>query len=273
MDLTTLLTILRRRWYVAAPVLLVGLVGALLGGGRPSYTVEANFLLVAPVVGADGAASNALLENSSGVNAVASVAVVVVESEASRADVAAAGYSADYDFRVARNEPFVTLVVEAHDPDLAVGTTLALSRLFLEEIADQQLRFGVASGSLVHGELLDVDEPTADYTGVRLRQALVVAAAALLAGLAAIATEGWAYTRRIRTGTGAGATAPAALEEWGGDGDDHETGAAADAELEDLADPSEPDPGHDAVSHRGWRRRPVRVPAADGDDDPDGDAR
>lgn len=275
MDLTTLVTIIRRRWFVAAPLVAVGLVAAALVGGSPTYTVEANFLLVAPAVGADGTPSNALLENSSGVSAVASVAVVVLESEASRADVADAGYSADYDFRIARNEPFVTLLAEAGNADLAVGSTLALARLFIEEVADQQIRFGVASGSLVRAELLDVDEPAADYSGVRLRQALALTAGLVLAVLGAVAAEGWSFYRRGRLigGVGTGMVGAGSATEGpldpppGAETDQEVVTEALDVESDDDGSPTE----IEGTGGRGWRRRPARVPDGaddESDDDP-----
>ncbi len=269
MDLTTLLMIIRRRWYVAAPLFALGVLGGALVGGSPTYTVEANFLLVAPVVSSDGTVSNALLENSSGVNAVASVAVVVLESEASRRDVDAAGFSAEYDFRIARNEPFVTLVVDADDGDLAVGSTLALSRLFIEEIADQQLRFGVASGSLVRAELLDVDEPEADYSGVRLRQAVALVAGLVAAVVAAVALEGWRYWRGRGAGgvDGTGPVGDDTLVAGSDDPDGVGTAGADDGDDVGAVGTGGTDTHREVMPVSGWRRRGVRVPD---DGEPDG---
>ncbi|MEQ8841235.1 MAG: hypothetical protein RIB98_09655 [Acidimicrobiales bacterium] len=195
MEIRTIVLILLRRWYVAVPIAVLALWFAAGSGGQPTYSVEASFLLVTnpSTTTEDAAASNPIIETPSAVNSVANVAVVVMQTEARRTAVAEAGFSPSYGFSVARDDPFVNLELTDDDPELAIETAAALTRLFVEEMDTQQTRFGADATALVRAELLEISEPTADYSGVRTSQLTVAVAGLLFAFVAAFAVEGIVY--------------------------------------------------------------------------------
>ncbi|GJM39684.1 MAG: hypothetical protein DHS20C19_30510 [Acidimicrobiales bacterium] len=194
MDLRTIVLILLRRWYVAAPIAALALYVAAGSGGSPSYTVEGSFLLVvAQDTSTEDGPTNPIITTPSGINSVANVAVVVMHTSERRTDVAEAGYSPSYNFSVANNDPFVNFEVADDDELIAVESAAVLARLFTEEMTVQQQRFGVDAGALARAELLEISESIADYSSVRTGQITVAAAGFLLAFMAAFAVEGVFY--------------------------------------------------------------------------------
>jgi hypothetical protein len=195
MDLKTIVLVVLRRWYVVVPLAMASLIFAAVSGGEPTYTVDSSFLLVSPVSATADDGTNPLLQSRSGLNSVANVAAVVMHSTPRREAVAAAGLSDRYLFTVANLEPFVTFEVVADDPDVARESATVLAGLYVDELAEQQLRFGASAGALVRSELLEISAPDADYSAVRTKQALIAAVGLLFAFLVAFAIEGFVYVR------------------------------------------------------------------------------
>ncbi|MEM9519810.1 MAG: hypothetical protein AAGA37_10865 [Actinomycetota bacterium] len=196
MNTKTLALILLRRWKVAVPIFVVALVFAIVNAGSPSHSVEVSFLLVTPsdVSGeSDDANTNPILSTPSEVRSVANVVVITMQTDSRRLEVEESGYSLAYEFSVARTDPFVSAVVIDDTAEGAVESAIVLSQLFIEEMTQQQIRFGADAGALVRAELLEISEPLADYSGVRATQAIIVFLGLTLAVFAAFAIEGARY--------------------------------------------------------------------------------
>lgn len=194
MDIRTIVLILLRRWYVAVPIALLALYLAVGSGGSPTHSVEGSFLLVtSPDDNDEEAISNFLLEIPGGVNSVADVATVVMHTADRREAVADAGYSASYGFSVARDDPFVNFDVTDADEEVAAESAEVLAQLFIEEMTEQQRRFGVDAAALVRAELLEISDPVADYSAVRTAQATLALVGLVFAFMAAFAVEGVVY--------------------------------------------------------------------------------
>ena len=198
MDLKTVFLIILRRWYVVVPLSVVAVLFAVSSGGNPTYNVDSSFLLVSPVAANADEGSNPLIESRSGLNSVANVAAVVMHSAPRREAVAEAGLSDDYLFTVVNLEPFVTFRVVSEDPDIARESATVLAGLYVDELAEQQLRFGASAGALVRTELLEISAPEADYSSVRTTQAMYAGVGLLAAFMTAFAIEGYAYFRSPR---------------------------------------------------------------------------
>jgi len=198
MDLKTVFLVILRRWYVVVPLSVAAVIFAVNSGGNPTYNVDSSFLLVSPVdVNADEG-TNPLIGSRSGLNSVANVAAVVMHSAPRREAVADAGLSDDYLFTVVNLEPFVTFRVVSDNPDIARESATVLAGLYVDELAEQQLRFGASARALVRTELLEISAPEADYSAVRTSQAIYAGAGLLAAFMAAFAIEGYAYFRSPR---------------------------------------------------------------------------
>ena len=196
MNTKTIVLILLRRWYVVIPIAAAALFFALQSGGSPTHSVETSFLLVTTpdVSGStEDASANPILTTPSEVGSVANVVAVTMHGESRRTEVWEAGYSTSYDFFVARNDPFVVLTVWDDTAEGAVESSIVLTQLFVEEMTEQQIRFGADPGALVRAELLEISEPIADYSSVRTTQAMVAFIGLVFAVVAAFAVEGVVY--------------------------------------------------------------------------------
>jgi len=203
MDLKILIAILRRRWYVAAPILALVVVIVLLSSSGPVYRMKANFLLISPSEGTTETSGNILLHQQAGIDSVASIGIVHMQSDSVRAEIQNAGFSTSYAFSIPRNSPFVNLDVSAKSSGVLIRSAQAISGLFIEAIATQQLRFGVDNANLVDAKLVGFDNIIIDYSAVRTYQVSGLGLGVVVSVLAAIAFEGFAFQRREREVPGA----------------------------------------------------------------------
>jgi len=261
MNLKAIAYILSARWYIVGPIVAIALVLAATSAGPPTYKVEASFLLLLP--GSEPEVSeedptvvepdNPVVDASTVVNRAAELATSVLEGDLSRDELEARGYAGTYDFEIAPRDPFASVSVEATDPDQATATTLLLTDLLVVEMRNQQLRFGASPDAIGSAELLEVSLPQADYSGVWVRRAGIVALGSLIATLVATTVEGIVFWRRRPNLTEEPSTSePVAATSDETDEDEEDTLGGGKAERADSQRSNE-------TRESRWTRKPRRT--------------
>lgn len=214
MDLWDVGRIVIKRWYVSVPVLVAALAMAVFMSGRidPEYSTEASILLVAlgegdvevaPVVPDDPdstlpalGSANPYLNFPSSLPTVAQATALAVSSDATRAEVAAAGFEPGYEVIVEARSPVLFVQVSSNDSDLAVATMDHVVGLIERDLEARQDAADVPEDERITAELLARSEQGVADQGGRSRVRLAVAGLGVLLAIGAAVAFDAAVTRR-----------------------------------------------------------------------------
>jgi len=208
MQIRYLLASTIRRWYVALPVALVGVLLAGLSSTSAAYTVEGELLLLSPPAIDNDIERNPALASTTAVNTAAVVAALTVMSDDTRDELAAAGFSDAYSFIVLDDEPYTVFELTGMAETQAIDSGHAVARIFVEEMVRKQLEFGADSDALGFAELVRMSPPTRDGSAELMNRALIVLLALALAVVASIALDGY-----VRSGGWRGVAAGSSLRQ------------------------------------------------------------
>jgi hypothetical protein len=214
MDLWDALLILRKRWYVVAPVLALTALLLVTTSGRiaSDYRASASILLVAPgtptvselddaspTTGPDDEPDDA---DASGVNqfitfpgtlkTMAEATALSVASQGSLQRIREAGGRADLKVAASPNSPIVEVTATDRDPDLALRTMSLAVDSISADLTARQSEANVASSGWITAQVLNRPETAiADPTSqLRVRLAILGIGVALTVAVA-VAVEGF----------------------------------------------------------------------------------
>lgn len=211
-----------RRWYVAAPLLLlsIALVALSASSVRPEYDAVGHLLLVPPVSAGQpadhsGVSTSPVVRNpweDLGLLALSRAAVVEVESR--KAGLAANGYTSDVTLTVGYPTPVISIEAIGTSARQAADTVAQVEKLLAGEVAAAQARYGVAAGGLITTLSLDGGDNVTTSRSKLIRVTVLVGVAGLLFTAAMTGVAEALLRRRTRTadlGVGTLPTAPARL--------------------------------------------------------------
>ena len=194
MDLWDVLKMVVRRWYVTVPIAVLGVSVALAGVNvGAEYTVDGSMLLVTAPVENDG---STLGLPGEGVAAYepAAVAAVVMNSDARRTQLAGAGLLPSYEFRTV-DEQWVLVSVSGDSADQTAETAQTVTRLYSEELMQQQLRFDPSPAAITSAQTIEVGDVQAGSSARRRTQGILLFVTAMAVLVSAYLAEALANRR------------------------------------------------------------------------------
>ncbi|BCJ66782.1 hypothetical protein [Polymorphospora rubra] len=194
MDLLDLLRLMVRRWYVAAPVVVLTLGAALVVGSsiQPEYKTSAAVLLVPPTTNPPAPAPNASPQPGNpwlkvGEVAMAQAVQISVSAADARQKVQAAGGDPGYEIGLVNRSSIVTVDVTATTHEAALATVIAVTKLISDEVSESQEAYKPKAGEEITTEILDPGtEITPSRSNVLRAQIVVVAIGLLFTAVAAV---------------------------------------------------------------------------------------
>lgn len=210
MDLLDLLRLMVRRWYVAAPMVILTLGAVLLVKSSigPEYKASGSILLVPPTntplpqpvpsPGASRRPGNPWLQV--GEVSMAQAIVVSINTHAMREKVAAAGGEPEYEVSLVARSSIINIEVATTDAARAQATTKTVLELLGAEVATRQEQYQPRPGEEITTQVLDPGDNVELSSSNVLRAQIVVLAIGLL--FAAAATVGYDAIIRRRKAAG-----------------------------------------------------------------------
>jgi hypothetical protein len=173
-----------RRWYVAAPMLLLTLVGAvtMLRVVAPSYVLTAYVQLVPPHAipdGQNGGPSNPWQDL--GLGALGQAAVYATQDEEYRQHLADAGYAGTFDISLGYPSPVVTIEVTAPTEAAVKATAQQVIDHFNSVVTTLQSQYNVGAQRTILTQRLDQGGNLKVETGGAKKAAVLVFAVGLMA--------------------------------------------------------------------------------------------
>lgn len=206
MDIWESAKVLARRWYIVVPILSVFALAAILIGGQvdPEYRASASMVIL-PQNTDEGALfqprtaggpSNPL-DYLGGQTTLTSLQLIVTTQE-TRSELAAAGFSPSYSIEVDARDPLMLIEVLDRDPFVVQETVTELTIRVQEELDTLQATVNAPDSELLEIQVLSQNQvPTEDY-GARMRiRIILIVLGILLASGAALLTDAW-FTGRDR---------------------------------------------------------------------------
>lgn len=179
MDVWRLTMAALRRWYVLVPAL--GLAAALvIASGRgvaPEYETTGAALLVPPAV---QSTSTNVYAQSSGPQALQ----IIVSGSATRAKLAAQGFDASYDVRVASRSSIFELDVRGADATTTIATGSAVLDELAAQLQEQQAALGIQSQAMAQLQILDAPDAVSASNSSATRVMAVVALLGVIGSVA-----------------------------------------------------------------------------------------
>ncbi len=190
MDITTLLTICRKRWRLVTPILLLTILVAwfVSTNATPTYEAQASVLVLGPSVNG----SNPFGELN---NAITSTAVAIQRSasgEATREKLRELGLSTDYEISPTGRgqDPILDISVRASDEKTALETIQAVLGMIRDDLASRQKQLAVADENLITTQVLASDSEAEVKSGSATRSAIfILVLGTALAASAAVALD------------------------------------------------------------------------------------
>jgi hypothetical protein len=217
-DLSQLLRLVLRYWYVTVPTLLLTAVASLMASQavRPAYLVTANVVLLAPNRG-DAAPeasqsppppANPYLHFDRNLEVVAGVLATILTNEQMVDRLRSVGATADYDVGVPTGSgslansasPMLRISSKASTPEAAQRTVSIVAHYLNVELARRQRAAGAPDGTLIRAQLTTPPTVTARLVGSTARAvgATVVAGLIVTTGLARLLDAGRRRRERVR---------------------------------------------------------------------------
>jgi hypothetical protein len=214
MDLNEAARVVRGRWYVLLPLLLLTLVATYgVDKAEPTkYQATSTFSLLASQQAVQGTASvpgtdNAFLSFDASLNDMADFLTRRVDAPDSAQQLLQLGVTEGYSADLAANAegPFITLTVTGTDPAHVTASMNTLLKFSEQELAQIQTRASVAPSAMIGSMVIVPPGPPTKQLKSKLQAMIGVAAVGLVfAFLATFATDSvvTARTRRRRGGGG-----------------------------------------------------------------------
>ncbi|MEJ3747167.1 hypothetical protein WEI85_28275 [Actinomycetes bacterium KLBMP 9797] len=183
MDLWDVAKLMARRWYVAAPMLLVTLVAALWVTSvvKPDYEATTNVTLLPPTVRNDSPNGRQQTVNPWDTESLTIATLTYLNSKRLHDQMAADGYSqvwsADTDIRF---RTLIIITVTASGPEKAQGTAKKLQELVTAEVTRQQERYNLKPGEEITTIPFDNGDNLETKTSKAKRALIVVAGVGLI---------------------------------------------------------------------------------------------
>lgn len=203
-DIWDLLKIVRRRWYVAVPVLLLGgiLTFVVASGASTQYRSTAQTIVLGPNIQGEFdqtgevvyTAANPYFDAGRTLTLARSVPLIF-ESPAIKAGLESEGLSSDYTMTHDNRQPLIMIKARADTPAQVEATIARLVELIQGTLDDTQQQFEVEE-QIATLEVLSISQPAEDIGPVRLAYAGLGLFTIAAAVAAALATEVWADRRR-----------------------------------------------------------------------------
>lgn len=223
MDIWQVLRITLRRWYIAAPILALGVVASYVAADRVAieYTSGASVLLVSPealgtpepepsavadpdttLTPPDSAlesTGNPWLSFSGSLNTAAQAIQLSVLSQETARVIEDEGLSPDYSVGTDRRSPIILIETTSSDPELTQRTLERLVTLVEEDLSRRQVAAGAPASRQIHAEILSMDDTPERAVAARLRVRLGILVLGVIAAmLAAVAFDSLVRIARRR---------------------------------------------------------------------------
>ena len=145
MNIRDVLGVLRRRWWLIVPAVVVALVAGGVGYVRtaPQYTQSESYLLLYPVM-TEGGPGNPFLQLGNGVSMAASVLATKVSASQAAGSLTAdhPGLTFSVALDVSTGAPIVAVSAEDEDPKVLTATLDKLGEALVAQLADLQKASG-----------------------------------------------------------------------------------------------------------------------------------
>lgn len=201
MDLWDVLRSTLRYWYVAAALLIVGLlVGSeTVSRIEPVYEADATLLVIGPR-NPEALNDNPLLALGSSLVSTTKAAQIVVNSPETRRAIRAQGLEPDYEVATENREPLLRIRVTSSDPQLALATVGGVIDAVDADLAARQDSLEVPTEHRIQTQALSIDPVARENDRARSRvQLALLGASILIAVLGARAFD--LVLARIRAGS------------------------------------------------------------------------
>lgn len=202
-DVWEITKILVRRWTVVVPILVLGLVLALVtsSGIQPEYKASGVLLVLPPTESGASEIGGVVIRNpytTLGPRVVAQAIVIQMNSDEMRLDLAAQGFKATYVFVASQRNPLISIDVSGTDQSQVATTLGALITRAEDEMIRRQEPFvdKAVPVRLTIEELSRSAIPSEDFTGRSRLRIAIVAVSVLLAAASAVFVDG--FGGRIR---------------------------------------------------------------------------
>lgn len=182
MDFWDLTKLLVRRWYLAAPALVITAIAAVwtMVGVSPNYIATAYVQLAPPVSQATQPGEQSLDQRNPwiglGLYNLANAGILTVQQGAVVQSLKAAGMSETFTATLNSSSPLVTFEVTGNSHQQAIDTTDELIKRFTATITDLQVQtYGVSPKDLVVARRIDFGA-NVEESDARVKRALVAVA-------------------------------------------------------------------------------------------------
>jgi hypothetical protein len=211
MDFWDLVTLMWRRWYVTAPMLLLTLagVGWIMGTVGPEYQATGYVTVVPPTVFQPPEAGKTSRVNPWNEEALADAARIRLEGKSLRDELAAAGFVGEWAVEITGRLPVISVQVVAPTSEQALTTVHELQGVVEAEVQARQAEYDLPEGEQFTAVRYDQGE-SVETTASRMRRTLVAVVAAGLFLTAAVVVSFDALARWRLSRRGGGAAAPLA---------------------------------------------------------------
>ncbi|WFE30199.1 hypothetical protein O7623_13860 [Solwaraspora sp. WMMD791] len=216
MDFWDLTKLLFRRWYIAAPLLLLAAAstGVVAVTIQPDYVSTSYVQLIPPTATADPEDPDAAPAPRNpwfdlGLGSLSRAAIITVQDQTVLDQLEEDGYSTNFTIGFDTQLPVITFEVIGDTEQQATETTEELVRRFSESVAALQSEYGVSGDESITTRRLDLGDNLTESTS-KIKRALVAIAGAgvLLSAGITVAIDAWLRRRARRRAIAAGEIDP-----------------------------------------------------------------
>jgi hypothetical protein len=216
-DLWDLTKLLFRRWYFAAPMLLVAMVSVfvLSRSVDPDYSAEGHLQLIPAAVDDSPAAQKAAAKKvrnpwtELGYQALGLATIVKVEDESVAKELSSRNLAGGFTVNIEYGTSFYSIEAVGRTPAQATATVQYLMTILSKFVEEEQTRFGVLKEDQITTLALDKGERVTVVTSKQRRVLMVATAVGLLITASATIALDALLRRRVRLRRAAEAVEPA----------------------------------------------------------------
>jgi hypothetical protein len=151
---------LARRWYFAAPMLLLSLGAVLMVSivVKPDYSATGHLQLIPPNAPANPQATTQARSNpwmDLGFQALGQAVIIRLSDKRVLEDLVKAGYTDNFTVTMDYRTPLFTVEAVGHTPEQAIGTAKRVMALVTEDVVAEQKQYGVIESNAISTLALD----------------------------------------------------------------------------------------------------------------------
>jgi capsular polysaccharide biosynthesis protein len=202
MDFWDVAKLIWRRWYVAIPLLLLTIAGAVWTSATvaPDYRVTGHIAVVGPAIQRADTGAEVTRVNPWSSEALADAAAIRLQGQALADAMSAEGYRGEWSALVTGRLPVIRVEVVAERPEQAQATMQRLRDAIEQEVRSRQAEYNVVREEQISTVSYDGGETVEPVTGKVKRALIVVVAAGLILTVGiVVAFDAIARRRRART--------------------------------------------------------------------------